>query len=297
MPSEDTQSGSMQAVLTFIIPVRHPDNTKNWAQLRQRLQKTAASVAQQTRPDWRAVVVSNVSTDLPRLPPGFEVCWVDFPPNPLYERQGDDLEAFYEAVRFDKGRRILAGMLHVDSTCYFMVVDDDDFISNRLTEFVAAAPHANGWYIRDGYVWSGGKWLYLHNDFSNYCGTSHIIRADLLHMPSSLDVASDAYIRRTLGSHLFIERDLAASGTPLAPLPFPGAIYRTGHIGSHSRSTAIFRHFFLRWNVLRNPLRLGRRLLRLRLLDQAIHKEFLCARESVKIIHRRKRATAKSPFP
>ena len=47
-----------------------------------------------------------------------------------------------------------------------------------------------------------------------------------------------------LGSHVFLHEQMEASKTPLAPLPFIGAIYRIGHAEAHSRSGGILRKFF-----------------------------------------------------
>ncbi len=66
-----------------------------------------------------------------------------------------------------------------------MIVDDDDFVSNRLVTFVAQNAGRNGWYMRVGYVWSSnGRLVYRDGDFSNICGTSHIVRADLYTIPA-----------------------------------------------------------------------------------------------------------------
>ena len=56
--------------LTFIIPVRHQDNARDWALLKANLTQTAASIASQTHPGWRALVVANEGADLPDLPAG-----------------------------------------------------------------------------------------------------------------------------------------------------------------------------------------------------------------------------------
>ena len=158
-----------------------------------------------------------------------------------------------------------------------MVVDDDDLVSPRLTSFVAATPMAFGWYIRNGYVWSGGSLLYHHGDFSRLCGTSHIVRADLYRLPSNLETADETYIRRMLGSHVFLHDHLAEIGMPLAPLPFPGAVYRTGHIGAHSGSVGVFQSYILHRYLLRSPVELIRRVCRLQLKTKAIRRTFFDA--------------------
>jgi hypothetical protein len=262
-------------MLTFIVPVRHPRNSKDWAQARHNLRQTVHSISMQKRGNWCAVVVANHEADLPALPPGINVTRVDYPPNTLYERGTADKESFYNAVRIDKGRRVLAGMLHAGSTDYFMVVDDDDFVSDRLAGFVSDNNGANGWYLREGYVWEdGGRLLFLHPQFSRLCGTSHIIRADLYGLPARADDATDTYIKRMLGSHILIHDYLDNAGTPLAPLPFAGAVYRIGHSGAHSQSSGFFGTVFLKKKVLKDPRALVGRVLGVRLLTSQVRDEF-----------------------
>ena len=230
----------MKNVLTFVIPVRHQDNARDWRRVKQILAQTVCSISAQEGEGWKAVIVANHGADLPPLPHRFDVKRVDFAPNAMHEQGNLDREEFWEAFRIDKGRRVLAGMLHAGDVGHFMIVDDDDFVSRKLTSFVANNSNSNGWVIRDGYIWSEGSgFLFLHPDFSGLCGSSHIIRADLYKLPPSIDAASGFDITRLLGSHRFIHGYLDAEGTPLAPLPFPGAIYRVGNAQSHSRTPGI----------------------------------------------------------
>jgi exopolysaccharide biosynthesis galactosyltransferase PssJ len=265
----------MRNILTFIVPVRHQDNAPNWQNVKRHLRDTILSISRQQGEGWKAIIVANQGADLPEIPRGFEVARVDFPPNALYTQGKAEQEEFYNALRSDKGRRVLAAMLHAGQMGHVMIVDDDDFISRRLTSFVHANPQANGWYIRDGYIWSdGGRLLYRSADFFRMCGTSHIVRADLYRIPPSLEAADETYIRRMLGSHRFICDDLDASGTPLAPLPFIGAVYRTGHTESYIGSRTILKQYFLRKDLLKDPRELARRALRLKLKNHQIEQEF-----------------------
>lgn len=276
---------TVENVLTFIIPVRHPENARDWKELKSYLGVTLQSIANQDQAGWRAIIVANYGSDLPALPPGVEVKWVDFPPNQLHEQGTAHREQFHEAVRLDKGRRILAGLLEAGLSEYCMVVDDDDLISNGLTGFVKRHRGANGWFIRHGYVWTpGNKLLYRYPDFSMLCGTSHIVRTDLFALPAREELATDDYIKQMLGSHIFITRYLREQGTPLAPLPFTGAIYRTGHAGSHSRSRDVLSTHLLHAWLLKSPGELARRLCRFRLLGAGIQREFFGPQQGLVLV-------------
>ena len=162
-----------------------------------------------------------------------------------------------------------------DKTAYVMVVDDDDFVSCRLTSYVASHLGQNGWYVRNGYLWTdGGKLIYEYADFSKFCGTSHIIRTALYELPASVEAADPDYICKIFGSHIFIREYLAARGQPLEPLPFVGAIYRIGHAGAHSKSTGLIKQMFFKRELLTNPFKIVGRLCRLRLLGTRVRNQF-----------------------
>ena len=166
-------SGLMEgAVLTFIIPIRHQANAKDWGALKANLVQTVHSIAGQSDSRWRAFVVANSGADLPPLPQGFSVVRVDFPPNAKHEKGSAPLEQVYQAFRMDKGRRVLAGLISARPQGHVMIVDDDDFVSNRLVAHVAQNAGANGWFLRQGYVWSPGDALVFRDeDFYHMCGT------------------------------------------------------------------------------------------------------------------------------
>jgi len=271
----------MKNVLTFIIPVRHQSNASNWSVVKKNLTETIKSLKNQDSPGWKAIVVANYGADLPEMPQGFEVKRVEFPPNPIFRKGSAPIEEVYEAVRIDKGRRILVGMLHAGEMGHVMIVDDDDFVHRKLTSFVAKNPSINGYFIKDGFVWgSGGKWLYHYDgDFSHLCGSSHIIRSDLYNLPPSFEEATEIYIKKMLGSHRFIFDELKKNGKSLSKLPFIGAIYRVGHSENHSQSNGMFEKFFLKRRLWKNPVRQIKRLLRLRRINKTVVNDFFGGKE------------------
>jgi len=280
-PSHDFSGSAMTGsdILTFIIPIRHQANAKDWGALKANLVQTMRSIAGQSDARWRAFLVANCGADLPPLPNGFAAVAVDFPPNRLHDKGSAPLQQVYQAVRMDKGRRVLAGLIAARPQGHVMIVDDDDFVSNRLVSHVAQHAQANGWFLQQGYVWSpGGALVYRDGDFFHVCGTSHIIRADLYAIPARIEDASDDYIARMLGSHVQIAAALAAAGYPLEPLPFPGAVYRIGHPGAHSKSWGLIGKCLLP-GLMRGPVEFIRRLSRLSRLTPGMRAEFFGARD------------------
>ena len=261
--------------LTFLIPVRHPENSRDWSRLKANLAQTVRSIAAQTHSDWRGIIIANEGSDLPPLPSRFSVEWVQFSPNLRHEKVGKSTDDFLDAFRIDKGRRVLKGMLGARDSRFFMIVDDDDFVSARITQYVADHSNANGWVIDRGYVWDdGGKILYRHRHLNRLCGTTLIIRSDLYGLPPDFESATSDYIMSMLGSHRMIGPMLAKRSAPLAALPFPGAIYRVGHSGSHSQTPSILKKFVFNKELLLRPHQLAVNILRLRRVTTAIKREF-----------------------
>jgi hypothetical protein len=263
-------------LLTFVIPVRHHASVADWGALQPIMAATFRSVAAQAGGMWRLIVVANRGAELPALPRNAELVEVDFERPALPPRNADP-ERHLNLTLLDKGRRVLAGLLHARPTGHVMVVDYDDLVSNRLAAFVASDPEAYGWSLGSGYFYAGGEEaIFLGGQFHRHCGTSHIVRADLLELPSEFGAADDTQVLRWLGEHVFIRADLRERGTPLDLLPFPGALYRIGHLNSMSRSPGLDGY------IRRELRRLGdtaeaRRTIerRMRKVDAAFAAEFL----------------------
>ena len=265
--------------VAFIIPVRHQDNARDWGLLKSKLAETVRSIANQTNGDWRGIVVANEGADLPELPEKFSVTRVTFPPNNLHELGKGTKQDFLDAFRADKGRRVLSGMLDARDSRFFMIVDDDDMVSARIVQFASEHPTANGWSITKGYLWDdGGKLMLANNEFNHKCGTSLIVRSELYELPPRFEDASLDWIKDMLGSHQRIDRALEQRGTPLAELPFRGAVYRVANAGSHSQSPGIIKQFFLNRRMLKSPVQLAAQFTRLRVIGSGHRREFFGAR-------------------
>lgn len=271
-------------LVTFVIPVRHPDNASDWCLLKANLAQTVISISNQTNSDWRGIIVANDGADLPELPKGFDVVRVSFPPNDLHDINAANREAVYEAFRADKGRRVLAGMLAARSSDFFMIVDDDDLVSARIVQYASQHRSANGWKVNRGYIWdAGGRLLLGYDEFDRICGTSLIVRSDLYGLPEKFENASLEWIKSMLGSHVRLVGILADRDTPLAALPFRGAIYRVAHGGSHSHAPSLLVKYFLSREALGRPTRLLRRLGDLRFVTRSVRREFFGGRSLASI--------------
>lgn len=246
--------------LTFVMPVRDPQGVADWAGVRELIALTLNCLSA-VPGNTHVVVVAQRGTDLPGLPSGARLVEVDLPYTPLPVPEGPIRHA---AVRRDKGARIHAGLVAAQPSGHVMVVDYDDFVSRRLAQLVADHPNAPGWVVEDGYIYDGGPLVIKRSRFNRLCGTSLIVRADLLKIPANPGEADIDWVDRALGSHIFLRDDLADQGTPLSPTPFPGAVYRIGHGANTSGSPSLRRMFFPARRSLRQPRRAIRNFVSLR---------------------------------
>lgn len=225
-----------EALLTFITSLRHPDTTNAYAAAEESLCRSLRALNAQTDARCAVVVVSNrafaVPSDL-RLP--VTTVTVDFPPAPDWDKDTLPREA---GVKVDKGAKLAVAISRVH-TGHVMVLDADDFVSRRMTEFVAAHPEAAGWYVGSGFRYDAGTGLLRRQQqFNQVCGTSLIYARSLLPefaLPERFGIddvftaLGEDRVLNELGSHLHLHERHA-----LAPLPFPGAVYcvNNGHNAS-----------------------------------------------------------------
>lgn len=263
-------------MLTFVVPVRHPLSIAKPEVIRKLMAETLAAIAAQTHPDWRCVIAAEKGALLPDLPDKVTVVETDIPAPDLPDFRVDK-QANRAAVRLDKGARIMSALTAAQPRGHVMVVDYDDLISRRLAAVVAEAPDAPGWYIDSGWLYSGGRLMSFYPErFNRLCGTSIIVQSKLLRIPKTMEGFEPDYTARSLGSHIYLREDLEAAGTPLARLPFPGAIYRIGHADSVSLSDGLLSRAINR-KTIRRPADMWKELRLLRLRSQKIRAEFFSA--------------------
>lgn len=229
----------MSPVITFIIPIRHPNNVRDHSEQIYILKQTLWSIAAQSDKSWECIIVANKGAPIPSLPQGFKLVNVDFPPNPHHDRRIHSSSAAYSAVRHDKGQRVLSGIVEKSSSRFVMVIDDDDLVSRRLVEFVSANADAEGWYIENGYeFWDTGRRIrsWPIDNFWKLCGSSIIFRPERLDLPHGADYETNTFVANMLGSHRFLKPEMERRGNPLEVVPFAAAAYRRGHSNSHSSS-------------------------------------------------------------
>ncbi len=225
-----------EPLLTFITSLRHPDTTDAYAAAEQSLCRSLRGLEAQTDRRYAAVVVSNRAFRVPSdLTVPVTTVIVDFPPAPDWDKATLPREA---GVKIDKGAKLAVALSQVRGG-HVMVLDADDFVSRRMTNFVAHNQDAAGWYVGSGFRYDAGTGLLRRQEhFNQVCGTSLIYARALLpsfSLPDGFsigdvfDALGEDRVLNELGSHLYLHERHA-----LARLPFRGAVYcvNNGHNAS-----------------------------------------------------------------
>lgn len=226
-------------MLSFVTSLPHPVNCSSYPKRSELLAGTLASVLRQTQNDFRVVVVVN-EMPLGTMPtdPRVEYVSVDYPPPRLPVGRPFTASDLYA----DKGAKLAVGAAVATRSGaeYIMFVDSDDYLSRRLAALVADAAGEPGWYSDAGYfhIRHARAVTPVLAGFHQRNGSTHILRTDLVGVPADLDLGMprDELIERVgvervrslMGDHKWIVAFFADRGTPLAPLPFPAAIWEIG---------------------------------------------------------------------
>lgn len=236
----------------FITSLRHPNNcnSSTFDSVLDLLESTLKSVCAQTDKRFQILVVCN---EIPKI--GFQhqaikYVVVNLPSPSSLHRAAIGMEA----LRIDRGSKYLIGLQHSQyyQPSHIMFFDADDYVSNRLAEFVANNQTQNGWFFKQGYLYDRSiNTLGILDNFYMYCGSSHIIRFDLYSLPERLpqnpsqkeilEFVEEYYLLYILGSHRWTSTYFAEKDKSLQFLPFLGVIYHIGHGENHTAQSGILK--------------------------------------------------------
>lgn len=170
-------------MLTFVIPVKSERVSSNWPKFSQLFERTLISVCNQTDTNFKVVVVCHEKPQVLFEHRSISYIYADF--EPPITRLDETKESITKRREFDMGEKIKLGVVYAKehfNTDYIMTVDSDDFVSNRLAEFInRSGNNEPGWYVKKGYIHLEGKnYLFLSRKFSFLCGSSIIVKPELI---------------------------------------------------------------------------------------------------------------------
>lgn len=216
-------------MITFIVPVKSKKVSSDWPRFCKLFQRTVKSICGQTDKNFRLVAVCHEVPEIDFNHKNLVFLEVEF--NPPIPKAFESEETFNKRREVDKGEKIMAGVAYAKKnfdTDYVMMVDSDDCISNRIASFVNGNDQDSpGWYLKFGYIHlDGKKFLASTSKFSYLCGSSIIVKPDLIH-----------YFFGT-NPDLYFDHQLKTldKGTNLSELPFFGGIYSMANGDNHYMS-------------------------------------------------------------
>lgn len=249
--------------ISFLISVKHYDNSYCYKETWESLRKTLVSVCAQTQDNFNVVVVSNktLSTfeneNRIKNTKFIEVDWAPTFPKKLWLKgEGEDIDVIPEnsnkrnldndLIHIDMACKYLVGLCELRKTSrpedYFMTVDADDFIHKEIVSEVLSDPTPDMYRIVHGIqLGLENSWNWLR-PFYKWCGTSRIVRMGILDkelnfecsekIPSKemiLSKVDNFFLKKIIGDHQKIYKFFSKKGFTVKDLSIAGAAYNCGH--------------------------------------------------------------------
>ena len=212
-------------LFVFAIPLISKRRAKNWQRVLDNLQATLQSILNQNNQNFIALLVTNDQITLPEINHP-QVISLMLPDNDI----ADHNESGFVVSRKDASYKRYALLHYARQTDakYFMHMDADDLVSNKLVSIVSKTNHPVGCVLTNGYVmdYQTGKILPCPSPgipvqgFDSYCGSSIIYN---LNAKSSTN-QNLANLIGFEGHHKSRSRAIAFN-QPLLDIPEPLAIY------------------------------------------------------------------------
>lgn len=223
-------------MLYFAIPLRSKAASKEWADVEELFNFTLASLLNQVEDEYKVIVCCH---DIPKLSKKnserkekVEFLQVEYPtPNSLSEQM---MDKYYKKAFLMKRIREHGGG-------FVMFVDADDLISNKVSAFVKDNKQEYGWIVDKGYIYDHNfKRIKEQNDFHKVCGTSCILRYDIIDLPEK--VMFNGYNTREYDEFIFSSpHDMMATEyenskkVRVRTMPFRSVIYVINNGENHSK--------------------------------------------------------------
>src|SRR5580700_7145264 len=122
-------------MLIFIIPLRSRAVSHDWQKVSNLCARTVASCCRQNAEAYHTILVCR---EAPTMPLGYS--------NLTIIEESFDIPQDRQAQMNDKYHKIQRGLIHARAMApfFWMKVDSDDCVSNRLAAFVAKQPQSPG---------------------------------------------------------------------------------------------------------------------------------------------------------
>jgi len=219
---------------TFAIPLRSRAASSDWRRVCRLLDATLRSILAQTDAAFHVLVAHH---EVPSVS-------VVGDSRVTFVRAECAVPTTFEEQMRDKAykRRLLAAEVRRRGAGFYMPVDSDDLVSRRLVAYAREHDDAHGYLFRDGYQYNVRTHRFrARADFDLACGTCAIFRLEPSDLPESVDSPERTLLDEFTGHQLWREQARELD-RPMAPLPFPGAMYCVANGENHSMRSGNARH-------------------------------------------------------
>jgi hypothetical protein len=172
-------------LLCFIIALKSKFVSNDWSKVSKLFEASLWSAYNQIDPDFRIIVVCHETPQLEKkYDERVELINVDFSPPDLKGLEKIDRS---RVCMQDKWKKLSIGMIRAGTfnPDFIMIMDADDLVSRKLSQYANAHLTSNGWIFKQGYRYRyGSRWVYVDDHFN--CGTNAIVSNKLIHFPKGL---------------------------------------------------------------------------------------------------------------
>ena len=209
----------------FCIPLKSKRIGDDWSRVEEVFDRTLRSIFNQTDQDFTVLVACHETPETEFADKAnLHFLTLD---HPVFRDR--------EIARADRNLKMrrCAVEVHRLGGGYMFGVDYDDLVSNRIVQYARQADHPFGYIMHTGFEGQVETKM-LRNlpaserigpAFHRCCGTCAILRFAPEDLPASFDDTSPHVFDSFCSQHAQWQERSAEMGRPLAPLPFPGAIY------------------------------------------------------------------------
>lgn len=226
-------------MIYFGIPLRSKEVSKNWDEVTKYFNRTLWSVYNQIDKDFKIIVAYH---DMPQL-------FREYDNRVEFIKVNSHIPTNKEEMMVDKGYKLhtIAMRIRELGGGYTMMVDADDLISNRISQYVNKNLDKNGFLSTNGYYYhEGNNYIKKGHKFPN--GSSTIVNYSIDDLPdkhyevmTSNNNDNEHIVRKRHGD---IPKICKQMGRKLEKLPFEASIYVRDTGDNHSlinKNESIFR--------------------------------------------------------
>lgn len=232
----------------FVAPLRHPDNSANYAEVLKCLELSIESVkSQDTEFSVRFLIICNERPKLDIVLDDIEFLEVNFCSSGSAKGRNQRLID----VEQDKGAKIAAGLIKLTDCppSHVAIMDADDWVHKTLVQHVMSNDTVDMWYVNKGLLVNRRNLTFVRKyGLCRYCGSTYVFKFDKLLKTIAFSATllsespRDAFteevdsftLQKLLGSHRHQLGYFHRKGFRIRPLPMNAVCWVVNSGENHS---------------------------------------------------------------